>query len=229
MKTIIQYIVQKRNPAFQFDTAIDNRIITQFIMNQTIALLRGLKIILKGKNPKGLLIGQKTKWLASGRIKFGTFLKLGDNVTLSGLGREGLTIGNNVGIGSYSQVIVSTSLNNIGKGIKIGNNVGIGEFAYLGGAGGLEIGDDCIVGQYLSCHPENHNYDIVDTLIRHQGVNRKGIVIGKNCWIGSKVTILDGVTIGEGSVLAAGAVVTKSFPAHSILGGVPAKLLKTRK
>ena len=126
MKTIIQYIVQKRNPAFQFDTAIDNRIITQFIMNQTIALLRGLKIILKGKNPKGLLIGKKTKWLASGRIKFGTFLKLGDNVTLSGLGREGLTIGNNVGIGSYSQVIVSTSLNNIGKGIKIGNNVRIG-------------------------------------------------------------------------------------------------------
>jgi acetyltransferase-like isoleucine patch superfamily enzyme len=64
--------------------------------------------------------------------------------------------------------------------------------------------------------------------IRHQGVSRKGIKIGKNCWIGSKVTVLDGVTIGTGSIIAAGSVVTKSFPENSIIGGVPAKLLKTR-
>ena len=55
---------------------------------------------------------------------------------LSGLGKEGISLGDNVSIGAYSRIVVSTSLNNIGKGIKIGNNVGIGEFAYLGGAGG---------------------------------------------------------------------------------------------
>jgi acetyltransferase-like isoleucine patch superfamily enzyme len=59
-------------------------------------------------------------------------------------------------------------------------------------------------------------------------VNRKGIKIGKNCWIGSKVSILDGVQLGNGCIVAAGAVVTKSFPDNSIIGGVPAKLLKTR-
>jgi acetyltransferase-like isoleucine patch superfamily enzyme len=70
--------------------------------------------------------------------------------------------------------------------------------------------------------------DKLDEPIRLQGVTRKGIRIGNNCWIGSKVTILDGVTIGDGCILAAGTVVTKSFPANSIIGGVPAKIIKSR-
>jgi acetyltransferase-like isoleucine patch superfamily enzyme len=144
------------------------------------------------------------------------------------MGKQGISFGNNVGIGAYSRVVVSTTLNHLGESIRIGNNVGIGEFAYLGGAGGLEIGDDCIIGQYLSCHPENHVADKLDEPIRLQGVTRKGIRIGNNCWIGSKVTILDGVTIGDGCILAAGTVVTKSFPANSIIGGVPAKIIKSR-
>jgi acetyltransferase-like isoleucine patch superfamily enzyme len=92
----------------------------------------------------------------------------------------------------------------------------------------LSIGDDCIIGQYFSCHPENHYFSDVDQLIRHQGVHRKGIEIGKNCWIGSKVTILDGVTIGDGCVVAAGAVVHQSFPSNVVIGGVPAKVLGQR-
>ena len=103
----------------------------------------------------------------------------------------------------------------------------MGEFAYLGGAGGLTIGADCIIGQYLSCHPENHHFDNPNELIRLQGVERKGIEIGNNCWIGAKVTILDGVTIGEHCVIAAGAVVSKSVPAYSIVGGVPAKVIRS--
>ncbi|PCJ65325.1 MAG: acetyltransferase [Bacteroidetes bacterium] len=228
MRSIIQYIVKLRNPSFQFDTAVDNRILLEFLSIQLLGLIRGSRMLLKGKNPKFMLRGKGVKFIAVSRIRFGKFLKLGDYVTFSGLGREGIKIGKNVGIGSYSKVIVSTSLNAIGYGIKIGNNVGIGEFAYLGGAGGLEIGDDCIIGQYLSCHPENHNYGDVNLPIRLQGVNRHGIKIGANCWMGSKVTILDGVTIGDGCVIAAGAVVTKSFPANSVIGGLPAKLLKTR-
>ena len=68
----------------------------------------------------------------------------------------------------------------------------------------------------------------ISEAIRQQGVTRKGINIGRNCWIGSKVTILDGVTIGEGCIIAAGAVVTQSFPENSVIAGVPAKLIKSR-
>ena len=159
-------------------------------------------------------------------IKFGNNVNIGNNSRLSALGKGNLLIGDNVNIGAFSQVIISTSFNNIGEFIKIGNNVGIGEYAYIGGGGGTTIGNDTIIGQYLSVHPENHNYADKSKLIREQGVSRKGIRIGNDCWIGAKVTILDGVNLGDKCVVAAGSIVTKSFPNNSLIGGIPARLLK---
>ena len=228
MKAVIQKIIQFRNPNFKFDEALNSRALFQFIWIQVWSIIRGLKVLLFLKNPKGMLLGKGVTFFNISKIHYGKFLRLGNQVYVSALSKNGIQFGDNVSIGAFSRVIVSTSLNEIGDKISIGNNVGIGEFAYLGGAGSLEIGDECIIGQYLSCHPVNHNYQDTTISIRHQGVTRKGIKIGKNCWIGSKVTILDGVTIGNGSIIAAGSVVTKSFPENSIIGGVPAKLLKTR-
>jgi acetyltransferase-like isoleucine patch superfamily enzyme len=228
MKNIFEKIIQLRNPKFKFDEHLTSIALLQFLWIQLNTFRRGMKLLLYLKNPKGALLGKNVKFFNLPQITLGNFLKIGDYVYISALGKHGISFGNNVGIGDFSRVIVSTSLNDIGSYIKIGNNVGIGEFAYLGGAGGLEIGDECIIGQYLSCHPENHNYDDINQSIRFQGTTRKGIKIGRNCWIGSKVTILDGVEIGEGSIIAAGAVVNKSFPVNSIIGGVPAKLLKSR-
>lgn len=228
MKTLIENIIKLRNPKFHFDSALNNSALIQFIWIQIWSIFRGLLLLLVFKNPKGALLGKGVKFFNTPKIHFGKFLKLGNYVYLSALGKEGIVIGNNVSIGAYSRVIVSTSFDNLGSHIKLGNNVGIGEYAYLGGGGGLTIGDDCIVGQYLSCHPENHNYQDQSIPIRLQGVNRTGIKIGPNCWIGSKVTILDGVEVGSGCIIAAGSVVTKSFKANSIIGGVPAKFIKTR-
>jgi acetyltransferase-like isoleucine patch superfamily enzyme len=180
------------------------------------------------KNPRAILLGKNVTFLNIAKIRWGRFVKLEDHVCMSALAKDGILLGDYVSIGAFSRIIVSTSFNHIGRFIRIGNNVGIGEFAYLGGAGGLTIGAHTIIGQYFSCHPENHTYDNTEMLIRHQGVTRKGIHIGENCWIGSKVTILDGVQIGNGCVIAAGSVVTKSFPNNCVIGGVPAKLLKTR-
>jgi acetyltransferase-like isoleucine patch superfamily enzyme len=228
MKNLIQKIIQRRNPNFSFDNNLNSFALLQFIWIQSMSLVRGLKVMLYLRKSKWMMLGKNVTFFNTPKITWGKFLRLGNYVYVSALGRKGVVFGDNVSIGAYSRIIVSTSLNEIGESIVFGNNVGIGEFAYLGGAGGLTIGDDCIVGQYLSCHPENHNYEDLTTPIRHQGVTRKGIEIGPNCWIGSKVTILDGVTIGSGCVIAAGSVVTKSFPENSIIGGVPAKLLKSR-
>ena len=228
MKKIIERIIRHRNPKFHFDAALNDTALYQFVWIQFWSLVRGMWVLFRFKKPKGVLLGRGVKFFNMPKIHFGKFLKLGDRVYISALGKEGVFFGDNVSIGAYSRVIVSTTFNDLGKFIKLGNNVGIGEFAYLGGGGGLEIGNDCIVGQYLSCHPENHKYQNLDIPIRFQGVDRKGIKIGSNCWIGSKVTFLDGVEIGPGCIIAAGAVVTKSFPANSIIGGIPAKLLKTR-
>jgi acetyltransferase-like isoleucine patch superfamily enzyme len=229
MKKIIEKIIQLRNPKFKLDETITGVILIQFVWIQISCLGRGLRMLFFFKRPKGMLLGKEVSFFNITKIKYGKFLRIGSYSYISALSKNGIAFGNNVSIGAYSRIIVSTSLTTIGDRIIIGNNVGIGEFAYLGGAGGLEIGDECIVGQYLSCHPENHNYQDLTISIRHQGVNRKGIKIENNCWIGSKVTILDGVTIGSGSIIAAGSVISKSFPENSIIGGIPARLIKSRK
>lgn len=228
MKKILEHIIRLRNPHFYFDVALNNAALYQFVWIQFWSMVRGMRLLFQLKKPKGAILGRGVKFFNMPKIQFGKFLKLGDRVYISALGKEGVLFGDNVSIGAYSRVVVSTSFDNLGEYIKLGNNVGIGEFAYLGGGGGLEIGSDCIVGQYLSCHPENHNHKNLDVPIRFQGVDRKGIKIGSNCWIGSKVTVLDGVEIGSGSIIAAGCVVNKSFPANSVIGGIPAKLLKIR-
>ena len=107
--------------------------------------------------------------------------------------------------------------------------MGLGTHGYFGCAGGVEIGDDTIFGNYISLHSENHNYNDARELIRNQGINRKGIKIGKNCWIGAKATILDGVTIEDGCIIAAGALIREGvYKENSIYGGVPAKFIKNR-
>lgn len=228
MKRLIEIMVRRRNPDFEMHERINSLAIVSFLWNNAWSVFRGLVWILYGKKPKMSILGKGVNFFNTPKIKFGRFLKLGDYVFVSALGRGHVRFGHNTSIGAFGRVVLSTTFQNPGAFIHIGNNVGIGEFAYLGGGGGLEIGNDCIVGQYFSCHPENHLTHDVDTLIRHQGVVRQGIKIGSNCWIGSKVTILDGVQIGDGCIIAAGSVVNRSFGANSVIAGVPAKLIKIR-
>ena len=225
IKNILQSILKKKNPQFQFDTSISDRLLIHLGWIKLWAWVRSFRLLLHGKIPKMIFLGRGVRFFNAQNMDLGKWIQLEDQVYLSALGKRKLSIGNNVRIGAFSRVIISTSFNNIGSCIKIGNNVGMGEYCYLGGAGGLEIGDDCIIGQYLSCHPENHNFD-GEGLIRHQGISRKGIKIGKNCWIGAKVTILDGVQIGNNCVIAAGAVVNKSMPSNTVIGGVPARVIR---
>lgn len=228
MKQLIESIVRLRNPAFRFDPAVSSGMLCQLAWEKGRDFLRAYRLLLRGRAPKRMMLGKGVQFFALGRIRWGQWVKIEEGVRLSGLGRGYLTLGNNVGIGAHSRIEVASSFNNLGSHITLGDNVGLGPFAHLGGAGGLEIGAGCIIGPYLSCHPENHVFSDLEVPIRHQGVTRQGIRIGANCWIGAKVTILDGVEIGEGSVIAAGAVVTQSMPAFSVIGGVPARLLKSR-
>jgi len=228
MKTLIEKLIRMRNASFRFDPQLNSYLLFLFTIEQARSILRGIRVTFGLRNPKMMLRGRKTRLFNLPQIRWGKFLKLGDQVLISAMGKGNVLLGDHISIGSFSRVVISTSLDNLGDSITLGNNVGIGEFAYLGGGGVLEIGDDCIIGQYFSCHPENHIFSDTDALIRKQGVSRKGITIGKNCWIGSKVTILDGVTIGEGCVIAAGSVVSRSFGPNSVIGGVPASRIRKR-
>ena len=143
--------------------------------------------------------------------------------------KKGILLGTNVSIGKKTTIECTGSLKSIGVGLVVGNNVGLGTHGFFGCAGGIEIGDDTIFGNFVSMHSENHNFLIIDIPIRLQGVNRKGIFIGENCWIGAKATILDGVKIEGGCIIAAGSVVTEgNYKRNCIYAGVPAKLIKER-
>ena len=226
-RSLIERLARKKNPAFKLDEAVSDGVIFQLVWVRLGAWLRSWKLLLRGRLPGLLFIGRGVRFFNLSNMRFGRMVQIGEGAYLSALGKQPLEIGNQVNIGAYSRLEISRTFHDVGGYIRIGDRVGLGDFAHLGGAGGLEIGDDCIIGAYLSCHPENHIFSDPNLPIRLQGVSRKGIKIGKNCWIGAKVTILDGVEIGDNCVLAAGAVITKSMPANSIIGGVPAKVIKS--
>lgn len=164
------------------------------------------------------------------KISFGNNLNIERGCYIDALSKEGLVLGDNVSFGYQTCLRITGSLQKIGTGVRIGNNVGLGSHGFYGcGVGSLTIGDDCIFGNYVSIHPENHNYQDVEMPIRLQGVSSSGGVhIGNNCWIGAKATILDGTKIGDGCIVAAGAVVKGEFPDNVVIGGVPAKIIKSR-
>lgn len=149
-------------------------------------------------------------------------------MSIDALSKEGIHFADNVKIGDYSQIIGTGSIKNMGIGLKVGKNSSFSEYSLFGSAGGITIGDNVIAGQNVRFHAENHNYSDLNKLIVEQGVSRKGISVGHNCWIGAGAVFLDGSSIGSGCVVGANAVVTKQFPDNVIIGGVPARILAYR-
>ena len=157
-----------------------------------------------------------------------SWLNIQHDVHIDALSRNGVQFGSHVSVGCFTRIECTGSLSHLGEGFMCGNNCGLGTNAFYGAAGGIKIGNNVIVGNFVSFHSENHNFSDSEIPIRLQGTSHKGIVIGDNCWIGAKATILDGVHIGNGCVIAAGSVVTKSFPDNVVIGGVPARIIKNR-
>ncbi|MBC7630447.1 acyltransferase [Aeromicrobium sp.] len=147
---------------------------------------------------------------------------------LRGLSRDGIRIGSGVTIGKYAILECSGSLGQLAKGITIGDSSSVGDYSYIGAAGGVFIGARVLMGQKVSLHSQNHVFDDPDRPIQVQGTTEVGIVIEDDCWIGAGTIILDGVTVGHGSVLSAGTVITKDVPAGSVVAGVPGRVVRSR-
>ena len=109
-----------------------------------------------------------------------------------------------------------------GKNITLGERVFINEGCCFQDQGGIEIGDDCLIGQQVVIATLNHD---LKSEYRKDMLPQK-VKIGKNVWIGAHATILPGVTIGDNAVIAAGAVVNKSVAKNTVVAGVPAKIIK---
>lgn len=112
---------------------------------------------------------------------------------------------------------------NFGKHIRIGKNVFINHACSFLDLGGITVEDDVLIGPRVNLTTENHPVDPT----KRKYLDLKPIHIKRNAWIGAGVTILPGITIGENSIVAAGAVVNRDVPDNSIVGGIPAKVIKT--
>lgn len=109
-----------------------------------------------------------------------------------------------------------------GKNITVGENVFINACCHFQDHGGVTLGDGCQIGHNVVFATLNHGLSPEERPITYPAP----IVLERNVWVGSNATILQGVTIGENAVVAAGAVVTRDVPANTIVGGVPAKFIR---
>lgn len=109
-----------------------------------------------------------------------------------------------------------------GKNITVGENVFINACCHFQDHGGVSIGDGCQIGHNVVFATLNHGLAPKE----RKSTYPAPIVLGRNVWVGSNATILQGVTIGDNAVIAAGAVVTKDVAAGTVVGGVPARFIK---
>lgn len=178
--------------------------------------LRGLyyKLFLNFRLPG--YFGKGFKIINLSKIKMGKNIWVKNDVTLFAGGH--LEIGDNCVFYERSSVW-STKI-----GIKIGNNVSVGIGSFING--NVEIADEVRIADSVRIYSWNHNFVNKKIPVARQGTKEGKVTIGYNCWIGSGAAILSNVKIGKGSVVAAGAVVTKSIPENCVVAGVPAKIIK---
>lgn len=227
LKQKLLKIAGKEN--FELDSNISTKYVLRLCFKYGFMMIRGIIVSIGHKQiSSSIFIGKKVKISEKKMLSIGNKTKIHDGVVLDSLSTDGLDIGEQCVIGERSIIQCTGGLSNIGKGLKIGDRTTFNNDCFFGCAGGIEIGDDVVAGQYVRFHAENHNYDDTNSLIKDQGVTHKGIKIGNNCWIGAGAVFLDGASLGNGCVVAANAVVTKEFPDNVVIAGVPAKVLRKR-
>ncbi len=165
------------------------------------------------------------------RLRFADQIRLGRNVYLDQgcylhACPQGLTLGENSFVmhGAILHVYNFRSLPH--AFIRIGRDSLIGELNVLRGQGGITIGDRVYTAPLVQMLAVNHIFDDPSRPMVEQGITAEGIVVEDDVWIGAGAVITDGVHIGKGAVVAAGAVVTRDVPAGTVVGGVPARVLR---
>lgn len=133
-----------------------------------------------------------------------------------------INIGDNCFIGKGTLKVTE------GAELEIGDRVLINNGFVISSNEKVCIGNDSLIGEYVSIRDADHAFDSLELTISKQGMKTAPIVIGDNVWIGRGTVILKGVVIGEGVIIGANSVVTKDIEAHSIVVGNPARLIKSR-
>ncbi len=132
-------------------------------------------------------------------------------------------------VGSYATIHVDVRIRNI-QYLELGEGCHLGESNMLQAGGGIEMGDNVLLGPGVKIWSANHVFDDVETPIIDQGFEYKRVIIGSNVWIGANAFIMPGAVIGDGCVISAGSVIGgKTIPPYKILAGNPARIIGSRE
>ena len=131
-------------------------------------------------------------------------------------------------LGDRVSLLESTLISANRGHVTIGDNSWLGPNSVIYGNGGVDIGEDVLIASHCVINTVSHNFNRLDIPMNEQEINCEPVVIENDVWIGTGTTILQGVRIGHGSIIGAGAVVTRSIPPFSIALGVPARVTGSR-
>jgi acetyltransferase-like isoleucine patch superfamily enzyme len=208
--------------------SLHNRGLTYYYI--AFFFLRGLMYRLCIGSVKGnLFIGKNVAIRYPKNLHLGAQVIIEDGAEINCLASNEMHLGDRVSIGKYAIIRPSNIYGGpIGEGLVMGSNSNIGPYNYIGCSGKITIGDNVMLAPRVSIYAENHVFDNPNITIKAQGVSKMDVVIEDDCWIAANAVILAGVTIGKGSVVAAGSVVNEDVPAFSVVAGVPARVIKSR-
>jgi acetyltransferase-like isoleucine patch superfamily enzyme len=210
----------------------------RYILEQTLFFLFGWIPTIIGVGVRGLFyrlilrmdglaaIESRVRLRFADHIKLGHGVYLDENVYLHAC-PQGIEIGPQTIVMHGAILHVYNFRDMPQSGIKIGKDSLIGEYSVIRGQGGVQIGDRVYTSPFTQIIAVNHVFDDPNRPFIEQGITAQGIIIEDDVWLGAGVIITDGVRVGKGAVVAAGAVVTKDVAPHTVVGGVPAKLIKT--
>ena len=209
----------------------------RYVLEQSLQLLAGWMPTLIGIGLRGVLYRLMLRmdgWAAierGVRLRFASRIRLGHGAYID----EGVYIHacpDGVDIGERTLVMHGAVLHVYNfralphAGIRIGRDALISEYTVIRGQGGVHIGDRVYTSPMTQIVAVNHAFDDPDRPFVEQGITAAGIVIEDDVWIGASAVITDGVRIGRGAVVAAGAVVTADVPPHTVVAGVPARVVR---
>lgn len=190
-----------------------------------VKIRQGLYPLILGKTGKLFHTATGIEFHNSDHIEVGDNVRIDRDARIRNVGRfSKICLANKVRISRGVDMKVHS---HPGGEIFIDERTSIGPYSCLSGHS-IRIGKACLIAPHVGIFANSHNFQDPDILIKDQGHNYQGIVIGDDCWLGSGVKILDGVTLGKGCVVGAGAIVTKSLPDYAIAIGVPAKIVGYR-
>ncbi len=160
-----------------------------------------------------------------GKIRIGDNAVFDDNAMIDAKGdsNRGIEIGDGVYVGRHTNIYCKNGA------IRIGNRVNISAFCTVMSANDVAIGDGTVVGAYTYLlSGGEYDYRSPVPFAEQTGMDSRGpLSVGRNCWIGARVTVLDAASIGDGCVIGAGSVVTRPVPANSLAYGTPAKVVRS--